>query len=50
MPGQNTLHRQDAPPERPLWQKLGWFAALYAAGIVTITAIAYAIRWGLGLG
>lgn len=30
-------------------RKLGWFALLYAGGIVTITAISLVIRAGLGL-
>jgi len=29
----------------PLWQRLLWFVALWAAGVVTVGALAYAIRF-----
>ena len=32
-----------------LWHRIGWFALLYAAGIVAIGLIASVIRFGLGL-
>ena len=37
--------------ERPggLARRLGWFVGLWAAGVATVAAVAYAIRWWLGL-
>lgn len=31
-------------PATPVWRKLAWFAGLWAAGLATITVVAYAIR------
>ncbi|RZI42488.1 DUF2474 domain-containing protein [Herbaspirillum sp. HC18] len=31
--------------ERPWWKKLGWFALLWAGGVTTLGAAAYAIRF-----
>ena len=33
----------DAPA--PLWKRLAWFAALWAAGVVAVGSVAYLIRW-----
>ncbi|MCB1884212.1 MAG: DUF2474 family protein [Geminicoccaceae bacterium] len=33
----------------PLWHRLGWFALLYAAGIVAVALVASVIRFGLGM-
>ncbi|MFC4351373.1 DUF2474 family protein [Fodinicurvata halophila] len=33
----------------PLWKRLLWFVALWSAGVLVLAAIAYLIRWGLGL-
>jgi hypothetical protein len=33
----------DAPG--PLWRRLAWFVALWAAGVATVTTLAYAIRF-----
>jgi hypothetical protein len=30
-----------------LWQRLAWFVGLWAAGVATVGAVAYAIRWWL---
>ena len=32
-----------------LARRLGWFAGLWAAGVAAVAAVAYAIRWWLGL-
>lgn len=32
---------------RPLWTRLAWFVGLWAAGVVTVGALAYGIRWWL---
>ncbi|MCI0754150.1 DUF2474 family protein [Teichococcus vastitatis] len=34
----------------PLLRRLGWFALLWAAGVGSLTAVAYLIRWVLGMG
>jgi hypothetical protein len=31
--------------EAPLWKRLAWFIGLWAAGVLTVTAISYFIRW-----
>jgi len=28
-------------------QRLGWFAALWLAGVICVSAVAYAIRWAI---
>jgi hypothetical protein len=28
----------------PLWKRLAWFVGLWAAGVLTVTTIAYLIR------
>lgn len=33
------------PP--PLWRRLLWFAALWAAGVLSVAAVGYAIRLAL---
>ncbi len=40
-----------ADDRRPggLARRLGWFAGLWIAGVAAVAAIAYAIRWWLGL-
>lgn len=32
------------------WRRLGWFVALWLAGVLTVAAIAYGLRAILGLG
>lgn len=34
--------------ERPLARRLAWFVALWAAGVVSVAAVAYAIRMAIG--
>jgi hypothetical protein len=29
----------------PWWKRLGWFVALWAAGVLVVGAVAYFIRW-----
>ena len=31
----------------PLWHRLAWFVALWVAGVVSIGAVATALRWVL---
>jgi hypothetical protein len=38
-----------APDDRPLHQRLAWFALLWVAGIVAVGAVAWIIRSFLGL-
>ncbi len=43
------LFRPSPPPdaqaaERPLWQKLAWFAGLMLAGLMAVAGAAYAMR------
>jgi len=33
----------------PLWRRLAWFGGLWLAGVATVAAVAYAIRFWLGL-
>ncbi|HXI07006.1 MAG: DUF2474 domain-containing protein [Bradyrhizobium sp.] len=35
---------QIKPPDRPLAQRLLWFAALWLAGVGTVTLVSYALR------
>jgi len=35
--------------EPPLPRRLAWFAALWLVGVAAVTAVAYLIRWWLGL-
>ena len=37
------------PSDRPLYQRLAWFALLWLAGIVAVGAVAWIIRLFLGL-
>ncbi len=32
-------------PGGPLPKRLAWFVGLWAAGVLTVTAVAYFIRW-----
>ncbi len=43
--------RRTVTPEnpKPLWQRLGWFAALWLASVAFLGVIAYGIRFWLGL-
>ncbi len=38
------------PHEAPLWKRLGWMAAIWLASVLFLAAIAYMIRWWLGMG
>lgn len=33
--------------DAPLWQRLAWMAAIWAASVAALGVIAYAIRWVL---
>ncbi len=33
--------------QRPVWQRLLWFVALWAGGVLTVAAIGYAIKLAL---
>lgn len=35
--------------DRPLWQKLAWFAGLWLAGLATVALVAYGLRLLMGL-
>ena len=33
-----------APDERPLWQRLGWMAAIWLGSVTLLGAVAFGIR------
>jgi hypothetical protein len=37
------------PSDKPLYQRLAWFVALWAAGIIAVGVVAWMIRLALGL-
>ena len=43
-PGENAV--SDGAPG-PWWLRLAWFVGLWAAGVATVGAVAYALRWWL---
>lgn len=45
---QARQHRSLEKP-KPLWQRLGWFVALWLASVAFLGVIAYGIRFWLGL-
>ena len=42
-------HRAPPGDEAPLWRRLGWMAAIWGMSVAVLGAVAYAIRWWLGL-
>ena len=34
-------------PSRPLWQRLAWMVAIWAAGVLTLSAVAMVLRFWL---
>ncbi|HSC83272.1 MAG TPA: DUF2474 domain-containing protein [Pseudomonas sp.] len=36
-------------PKQPLARRLAWFAALWLGGVLAVSLLAYAIKWGMGL-
>ena len=38
----------DEEPRRPLWQRLGWLALIWAASVSVLAAIGYVLRLWLG--
>ncbi len=32
----------------PLWRRVAWFVALWAAGVLAVAAVAWPLRWLLG--
>lgn len=31
----------------PLWKRFAWFVGLWAAGVLSVGAVAYGLRWWL---
>ncbi|MEZ5707994.1 MAG: DUF2474 domain-containing protein [Blastomonas sp.] len=40
---------EDPAANRPLWQKLGWMALIWAGSVALLGTIAYVLRWWLGM-
>ncbi len=36
--------------EAPLWRRIGWMVAIWLASVTVVGAVAYIIRWWLGMG
>lgn len=36
-------------PKQPLAKRLAWFAVLWLGGVLAVSLLAYAIKWGMGL-
>ena len=36
-------------PQTPLWQRLLWFSSLWAAGVISVAAVAYGIKAAMRL-
>lgn len=36
-------------PKPSLARRLAWFAALWLGGVLAVSLLAYAIKWGMGL-
>ena len=45
--GRRGLSLMPGPDERPLWQRLGWMAVIWAASIAVLGTVAYIIRFWL---
>ena len=44
--GDEPAHRNmKMEPAGPLWRRLAWFVALWAAGVATVGTVAYLLRW-----
>jgi hypothetical protein len=35
----------EAPESGSRWKRLGWFVALWAAGVLAVGSVAYLLRW-----
>jgi len=35
---------QPAPPQNPVWKRLGWFVLLYAGGVLAVAIVALIFR------
>ncbi len=41
--------RGGSPDDAPLWKRLSWMVLIWLASVAVLGAVAYGIRWWLGL-
>jgi hypothetical protein len=49
MAGPLPTPEEEAAPKRPLWSRLGWLVAIWAASIAALAVVAGILRFVMGL-